>query len=146
MSLPLLADIIMSSSKLTAIIVMHQLEVGNGGMTNDEYTAHFSLWALAKAPLLVGCDITNMSNETLAILTNPEVIAVSQDPLGKQVSKALGPVFPNQKVNGLSLLSLSLLSVKAQQQGLWLTHSSLSLSLYQHPHTTNAHYPHRATK
>jgi hypothetical protein len=63
------------------------LEVGNGGMTNTEYTAHFSLWCLSKAPLLIGCDITSMSPETFSILTNPEVIAVSQDALGKQGHK-----------------------------------------------------------
>jgi len=60
------------------------LEVGNGGMTTDEYTTHFSLWALMKSPLLIGCDVTNMSTATVNILTNDEVIAVSQDKLGKQ--------------------------------------------------------------
>jgi alpha-galactosidase len=63
------------------------LEVGNGGMTDAEYVAHFSLWAISKAPLLIGCDVTKMSAATLAILTNPEVIAVNQDPLGVQGKK-----------------------------------------------------------
>jgi alpha-galactosidase len=40
------------------------LEVGNGGMTTTEYKAHFALWALLKAPLIIGCDITKMSYET----------------------------------------------------------------------------------
>jgi alpha-galactosidase len=44
------------------------LEVGNGGMTFNEYYAEFSLWALMKAPLIIGCDVTNISNETLTIL------------------------------------------------------------------------------
>ena len=61
-----------------------QLEVGNGGMTYDEYVAHFSLWCLIKAPLLIGCDVTNLSNDTLHILTNQELIAINQDPLGVQ--------------------------------------------------------------
>jgi len=60
------------------------LEVGNGGMTNDEYIAHFSLWCLIKSPLLIGCDVTKMSAETVAILTNTEVIALNQDPMGVQ--------------------------------------------------------------
>lgn len=60
------------------------LEVGNGGMTDTEYRAHFSLWALMAAPLLAGNDLRNMSDATLEILTNPEVIAVDQDPLGVQ--------------------------------------------------------------
>ncbi|URE08522.1 alpha-galactosidase [Musa troglodytarum] len=63
------------------------LEVGNGGMSNDEYIVHFSLWAASKAPLLIGCDVRNLSKETLAILGNEEVIAVNQDPLGVQAKK-----------------------------------------------------------
>jgi len=60
------------------------LEVGNGGMTTEEYQAHFSLWSLMKAPLLIGCDLTNMTQATFTILSNTEVIAINQDPLGVQ--------------------------------------------------------------
>ncbi len=60
------------------------LEVGNGGMTDEEYRTHMSLWCLLAAPLLAGNDLTKMTPETLAILTNPEVIAVDQDPAGIQ--------------------------------------------------------------
>ncbi|KAH3764189.1 Melibiase family protein [Pelomyxa schiedti] len=63
------------------------LEIGNGGMTFDEYKSHFSLWCLAKAPLLIGCDITSMSAETKSILMASEVIAINQDPLGVQGAK-----------------------------------------------------------
>lgn len=63
------------------------LEVGNGGMTDAEYITHFSLWAISKAPLIIGCDVSNMSPATLATVTNPEVIAVNQDPLGVQGKK-----------------------------------------------------------
>ncbi|KAG6479720.1 hypothetical protein ZIOFF_063190 [Zingiber officinale] len=63
------------------------LEVGNGGMTYAEYRSHFSIWALMKAPLLVGCDVRNMTAETFEILSNKEVIAVNQDPLGIQGRK-----------------------------------------------------------
>ncbi|TYH77862.1 hypothetical protein ES332_D04G185300v1 [Gossypium tomentosum] len=63
------------------------LEVGNGGMTKDEYIVHFSLWAISKAPLLLGCDIRNMTRETMDIITNKEVIAVNQDPYGFQAKK-----------------------------------------------------------
>ncbi|CAE7510649.1 AGAL3 [Symbiodinium sp. KB8] len=58
------------------------LEVGNGGMKHGEYVAHFSLWALIKAPLLIGCDLNDMSEDTLSILNNTEVIALNQDALG----------------------------------------------------------------
>ena len=60
------------------------LEIGNGGMTADEYRAHMSLWAMQAAPLIAGNDLRTMSAETKAILTNAEVIAVDQDSLGAQ--------------------------------------------------------------
>jgi alpha-galactosidase len=60
------------------------LEVGNGGMTDEEYRTHFSLWALLAAPLIAGNDLRNMRPEIHDILTNKEVIAVDQDELGRQ--------------------------------------------------------------
>jgi alpha-galactosidase len=62
------------------------LEIGNGHMSDDEYRTHMSLWALVAAPLLAGNDIRSMSASTKAILLNKEVIAIDQDPLGKQAS------------------------------------------------------------
>ena len=63
------------------------LEVGNGGMTLVEYKTHFGLWAISKAPLIIGCDIRSMADEIKNILTNPEVIAINQDKLGQQGHK-----------------------------------------------------------
>jgi alpha-galactosidase len=60
------------------------LEVGNGRMKKDEYLTHMTLWCLLAAPLLAGNDLSKMTPETVAILTNPEVVAVDQDPLGIQ--------------------------------------------------------------
>ena len=60
------------------------LEVGNGGMNPIEYRTHMSLWAILAAPLLAGNDLTKMTPETLAILGNKGVVAIDQDPLGKQ--------------------------------------------------------------
>jgi alpha-galactosidase len=60
------------------------LEVGNGGMTDTEYRSHFSLWSLLAAPLIAGNDLRNMRPEIEEILTNKEVIAVDQDPLGRE--------------------------------------------------------------
>ena len=53
----------------------------------DENRAHFSFWALFAAPLMAGNDLTTATPETMAILTNREVIAVDQDPLGMQGRK-----------------------------------------------------------
>ncbi|RLD34157.1 MAG: glycoside hydrolase family 27 protein, partial [Bacteroidetes bacterium] len=60
------------------------LEVGNGKLTLEENRAHFSLWAILAAPLMLGNDIRTLSPEIHKILTNKEVISVNQDPLGKQ--------------------------------------------------------------
>ncbi|MEO6802036.1 MAG: glycoside hydrolase family 27 protein [Granulicella sp.] len=60
------------------------LEVGNGGMKDNEYRMHMALWCLLAAPLIAGNDLANMTPETHDLLTNPEVIAVDQDPSGTQ--------------------------------------------------------------
>ena len=58
------------------------LEVGNRGLT--ESRAHFSFWCMLASPLMMGNDLRVMTAETLDILANAEVIALDQDPLGKQ--------------------------------------------------------------
>jgi alpha-galactosidase len=60
------------------------LDVGMGGMTEEEYRTQMSLWCILAAPLFASNDLTKMSPETLAMLTNREVIAVNQDPAGIQ--------------------------------------------------------------
>lgn len=60
------------------------LEVGNGGMTTDEYRTHMTLWCILAAPLITGNNLATMDDETRGILTNPEIIAIDQDPLGIQ--------------------------------------------------------------
>ena len=60
------------------------LEVGNKGLTPAEWRGHFSLWRILAAPLIAGNDVRNMTKETQDILTNHEVIAIDQDPLGKE--------------------------------------------------------------
>ena len=59
---------------------MDALEVGNGGMSDDEYLTHFSIWALEATPMIIGTDLRQLSAKSLSIYTNPAVIAVSQDP------------------------------------------------------------------
>jgi alpha-galactosidase len=62
------------------------LEVGNGGMTDTEYRSHFSLWSMMDSPLLIGTDLRKATPQTLAILGNKDVIALNQDPLGRQAT------------------------------------------------------------
>ncbi len=59
------------------------LEVGNGGMTADEYRTHMSLWAMLAAPLIAGNDLRTMTPETASILLNKDVIAIDQDRAAK---------------------------------------------------------------
>lgn len=72
------------------------LEVGNGKLTYDENKAHFTLWAMMAAPLILGNDIRSFigedgtvdkDNKILGILTNKDVIAVNQDKLGVQCER-----------------------------------------------------------
>lgn len=60
------------------------LQIGIGQLSNDEGRSQMALWCILAAPLLAGNDLTKMSKETLDTLTNPEAIAVDQDPLGIQ--------------------------------------------------------------
>jgi alpha-galactosidase len=57
---------------------MDMLEVGNGGMTTEQYRTHYSVWAAFKSPLLLGNNVADMSKETFSIVSNPEVIAINQ--------------------------------------------------------------------
>jgi alpha-galactosidase len=60
------------------------LEVGNPGLTSAESRAHFSLWCMLAAPLIAGNDVRSMSGEARAVLTNRDMIAIDQDPLGHE--------------------------------------------------------------
>lgn len=80
------------------------LEVGNGGMTFNEYQTHFALWAFWKSPLLIGTDVRNMSNETLSILSNTEIIAVNQDQLGKPAGRVFYSLDLNQEIWGCEIV------------------------------------------
>lgn len=62
---------------------MDMLEVGRG-MSREEDRTHFAMWCIMSSPLLIGCDLTTLHPETLKLLTNPELIALNQDPLGLQ--------------------------------------------------------------
>ncbi len=56
-------------------------------LTPNEQITHITLWSLLAAPLLIGCDLSQMDEFTLALLTNPEVLDVNQDPLGRQAAR-----------------------------------------------------------
>jgi alpha-galactosidase len=129
------------------------LEVGNGGMNADEYRTHMALWAILAAPLLAGNDLSTMTPETIAILTNRDVIAIDQDKAGKQGdrvdtegpieiwsrtladgSKAIG-IFNRQPSPLTAHVDLRKLGITAQStvRDLWLGKDLGSLGTDFHP-------------
>jgi alpha-galactosidase len=70
------------------------LEVGNGKLTLDENRTHMGIWAMLAAPLLAGNNLSQLTPEIAAILTNREVLAIDQDPLGNQAERVFteGPI------------------------------------------------------
>lgn len=59
------------------------LIIGAGCLTPDEERTQMAIWSVIAAPLIMGNDLRNASEEAVAVLTNPRAIAVSQDPLGQ---------------------------------------------------------------
>ena len=70
------------------------LEVGNGRLTLDENRTHMGMWAMLAAPLLAGNNLTKLTPEVTAVLTNREVIAIDQDTMGRQAERVYqeGPI------------------------------------------------------
>ncbi|KAF6145358.1 hypothetical protein GIB67_016819 [Kingdonia uniflora] len=66
---------------------LDMLEEGNGGMSTEEYRSHFSIWAIFKSPLILGCDVRSMDKDTFMLLSNKKIIVVNQDKLGIQGKK-----------------------------------------------------------
>lgn len=79
-------------------------------LTHNEQITHITLWSLLAAPLLIGCDLSDMDQFTIDLLSNDEVIAVNQDPLGRQAGRVskdgmlevwARPLFDGTKAVGL---------------------------------------------
>ncbi|KAG9247093.1 glycoside hydrolase family 27 protein [Calycina marina] len=78
---------IVSKSQPGAWNDLDMLEVGNGGMTDAEYVAHFSMWAAVKSPLILGNDLRIVPAADLSIISNAAVIAINQDPNGSSAAR-----------------------------------------------------------
>lgn len=80
------------------------LEVGNGKLTTAENRAHFSLWCMLTAPLMLGNDLREIPDDVLDIITHKGMIAINQDPLCKQAVKVVDEgdveVFSKPLANG----------------------------------------------
>ncbi|HOZ84271.1 MAG TPA: glycoside hydrolase family 27 protein [Niabella sp.] len=139
---------------------MDMLQVGRG-MSYDEDKTHYSMWCMMNSPLLAGNDLRNMSQQTLEILTNKEVIALNQDkafvqakrifvqgnvevwmkPLGKKYGKLKALAIMNRGGADTSFsLNLPQIGIKTQSRfrDLWLHKDlgsiakELSLQIPQH--------------
>ncbi|TXH20239.1 MAG: glycoside hydrolase family 27 protein [Chitinophagaceae bacterium] len=64
-------------------------DLGGTGCTDVEYQSQMSLWCLMAAPLMITCDVRNMNEATKRILTNKDIIAIDQDPLGIQAERKI---------------------------------------------------------
>ena len=65
------------------------LEVGNGTLSYDENFAHFAVWCMMAAPLILGNDLRAMPDNVLKIVTDKQLIAIDQDPLGKAAKRVI---------------------------------------------------------
>jgi len=105
------------------------LEVGRG-MTADEDKSHFGMWAILAAPLITGNDITKMSAATKAILTNPDVIAVNQDPLGIQaqlISSTNSLETWSKVMSGTNVRAVALFNRSGSAQSMSVTWTQIGL-------------------
>ncbi|MES2391605.1 MAG: glycoside hydrolase family 27 protein [Acidobacteriota bacterium] len=86
------------------------LEIGNGGMNTEEYRTQMTLWSMLAAPLIATNDLSDMTPANKALLTNKDVIAIDQDPLGKEGDRVYteGPVevWERPLVNGATAVAI----------------------------------------
>jgi alpha-galactosidase len=108
------------------------LEVGNGSLSEDESKSHFSMWAMLAAPLLAGNDLRSMPSAAQTILTNTEIIAVDQDPLGKQATLVATPGSGLQvwskTISGNNARAVALLNRNADAASIAVTFGQIGLS------------------
>ncbi|MBQ3471669.1 MAG: glycoside hydrolase family 27 protein, partial [Clostridia bacterium] len=58
---------------------LDMMQIGNGGLTREEEQTHFAMWCMMSTPLMIGCDLTKINDETLSILKNKELIEINQN-------------------------------------------------------------------
>jgi alpha-galactosidase len=58
---------------------MDMMEIGNGNLTATEQRTHFAAWAFMKSPILLGTDLSKLSQTQVAVITNKELLAFHQD-------------------------------------------------------------------
>ena len=103
--------------------------LGGTGCTDTEYQSQMSLWCLMAAPLMITCDVRNMNEATKRILTNKDIIAIDQDPLGIQAERKLKTdllqIFVKPLSNGD--LALGILNTSDQEQTIEVNPETLGI-------------------
>ncbi len=115
--------------------------LGMPGLTDEQNRLHMALWAISGAPLIVGADLTKLSPTVLADLTNPNVLAIDQDPAGLQAVKVSEPE-PGLQVWSKALAepgkrAVLLLNRTASEQSIEVKWADLGLTGTA-PHLTDA--------
>ncbi|MEV6052957.1 alpha-galactosidase [Streptomyces sp. NPDC052107] len=90
---------------------LDSLEIGNGdqaGLTSDQRRSHFTLWAMAAAPLLLGTDLTHLDSVDKAMLTNDRLIGVDQDGVAAKriVKSGVKQVWSKRESDGAYVVAL----------------------------------------
>ncbi len=105
-------------------------DLGGHGCTDTEYQSQMSLWCLMAAPLMITCDVRNMNEATRTILTNKDMIAIDQDPLGKQAERVVNneswQIFVKPLSNGD--VALGILNVSDKTQTITVDLSQLGIT------------------
>jgi len=102
-------------------------------LTSHEQMTHLSLWALVAAPLLLGCDLEKMDEFTLALVGNPEVVAVDQDPLGRPGRRLRADESSQVWVRGLAdgTLTVGLFNLTDERRDVVVSWQELGLAGFQ---------------
>ncbi len=103
---------------------------GGTGCTDVEYQSQFSLWAMMNSPLYATNDLRSMNEATKHILLNEEIIALNQDPLGKQAERKINNdsinVFVKPLANGD--VAVAVLNRSEKPQSITINFSTLGLT------------------
>ncbi len=89
--------------------------VGLGGCNEEEYFSQFALWAMLSSPLIIGCDVRNVDETSLKLMTNKDVIAINQDPACRQPFKINENIWARHLDNG----DIALLAINETDNELW---------------------------
>ena len=107
--------------------------VSAGGCTFEEYKTHFALWCMAQSPLMIGCDVRNVDDDILALLKNPDLIAINQDPGVRPIipvnmfNEERLPAYAKHLENGEYAFSLTNLEDESREMFLLLADMGLPL-------------------